>query len=63
MYLLSCIYEGKVFTTKQEGYTTEVKLIPDHLIEKELKTDIYFELNDIKIAIEIQIKNMHNPLF
>ncbi len=40
-----------------------VKIIPDYLIDKELKTDIYFELSGEKIAIEIQFKRINNPLF
>lgn len=41
----------------------DVKIVPDYLIDKELKTDLYFELNGTKIAIEIQFKRMNNPLF
>ena len=127
--MLSCIYEGKVFTTKQEGYTTDdkyrlgrerrllcpvcktsvffcedgekiahfthhkvgecpigtyksydysttekhdnvvdkfvdwakaqfpdIQVYPDYFINNELITDIYFELGDVKIAIEVQFK-------
>ncbi|TYQ15857.1 UNVERIFIED_CONTAM: hypothetical protein Cloal_2347 [Acetivibrio alkalicellulosi] len=134
--MLSCIYDGKIFTTKQEGYTTEdkynlgrrgqllcpvcktsvyfceegekiahfnhhklgdcpmgiyrsydysttvkhdnlvckfvdwvkaqfpdVNVYPDYYINNELFTDIYFELGDYKIAIEIQFKKFSNPTF
>lgn len=133
--MLSCIYEGKVFTTKEEGYTTEdkyrlgrerkllcpvcktsvyfcedgekmahfthhkvgdcpsgiyrsydsttenhnkvvdkfanwiklqfpdIEVFPDYYINNELFTDIYFELEGIKIAIEIQFQNFNNNRF
>lgn len=134
--MLSCIYNGKPFTTKEEGFTTEEKYIlgkqkqlicpicntsvffcedgkrvahfthhkvsgcpigvyrsydysttikhdavvdkfsnwiklqfpninvyPDYFINSELFTDIYFELENQKIAIEIQFKNFNNHTF
>lgn len=36
---------------------------PDYFINDELFTDIYFELDNIKIAIEIQFKNFNNNTF
>jgi competence CoiA-like predicted nuclease len=39
------------------------KIYPDYFINDELFTDIYFELDNIKIAIEIQFKNFNNNTF
>lgn len=41
----------------------DIEVIPDYMINRELKTDIYFELGSVKIAIEIQFKRIPNPNF
>lgn len=42
---------------------TNVEVIPDYLINRELKTDIYFVLGQTQFAIEIQFKGIPNPSF
>lgn len=41
----------------------DIDVIPDFLINRELKTDVYFELGEIKVAVEIQFKRIPNPNF
>lgn len=42
---------------------SSIPVYPDYYINNELFTDIYFELEDVKIAIEVQFKNFNNNTF
>lgn len=41
----------------------EAYVYPDYIINNEFFTDVYFELGEVKVGIEIQFKNLSNTTF